>query len=289
MELTIEAGGVALPATVYEPAEGTGNGRALVYYHGGGFLYGQRCDLPAPYLELIARAGYTLVAMDYPLCPERTLGQSLELSLEALARLVGCGLEGLGCTSYVLFGRSAGAFLALKLARQMQVRHPELLQPAAVWSFYGYWDLTQGFVREPSAHYAKMPAVSRQTVEGLRGEPGELVLEGPKATRFGLYVYARQQGAWGRMLGVTEENAAELGLGKEDLTCLPPTFIAASTGDNDVPLKQSKSLMRAVPMKRMHQVYYLEHDFDRDTTNPAGREAYEDALAFLEEVYAGAL
>ncbi len=284
MELTLDIDGISVPATVHEPAEGTANGCAIVYYHGGGFLYGQRDDIPAPYLEMIARAGYTLVAVDYPLAPERTLKQSLELSLAALAHLVASELEGLGCTSYVLFGRSAGAFLALKLARMMQALHPELAQPAAIWDFYGYWDLTQDFIAEPSAHYAKMPAVGAETVAGLVGEPGSYVFEGPKATRFALYVHARQQGSWGKMLGITGENAAELGLAKVELAQLPPTFITASTGDNDVPLKQSKTLMRALPVKRMHQVYYLEHDFDRDITNPAGREAYEAALAFLEEV-----
>ena len=284
MEIVIDANGIPVPATVHVPAGGTGNGCALVYYHGGGFLYGQRDDLPAPYLEMIARAGYTLVAVGYPLAPELTLDQSLEVSLAALARLVEGELGGLGCSRYVLFGRSAGAFLALKLARMMQVLHPELAQPAAIWDFYGYWDLTQGFIGEPSAHYAAMPAVSAETVTGLSGERGELVFEGPKATRFALYVWARQQGRWGEMLGVTAGNAAALGLAKDELAALPPTFIAASTGDNDVPLKQSKTLMRALPAKRMHQVYYLEHDFDRDTANPAGREAYEDALAFLDEV-----
>lgn len=284
MELTLDIDAEKIWATVYAPNEGANNGCAIVYYHGGGFLYGQRRDLPEPYLEMIARAGYTLVALDYPLAPERTLEQSLELSLAGLARLVTDELDKLGCDRYALFGRSAGAFLALKLARLMQTRHPELAQPQAIWSFYGYWDLTQPFVSEPSAHYAKMPDVGDETVRGLVGAPGELVLEGPKATRFSLYVYARQQGAWGRMLGVTADNAAELGLREEELSCLPPTFIAASTGDQDVPLRQSKTLMRAVRVKRMRQVYYLEHDFDRDITDPTGAQAYEEALTFLREV-----
>ena len=86
------------------------------------------------------------------------------------------------------------------------------------------------------------------------------------------------------MLGVDESNAAAMSLTREDLERLPPVFITASTGDNDVPLKQSKSLMRAAKQRQMHQVYYLEHDFDRDTANPVGRETYQAALAYLSEV-----
>ena len=32
----------------------------------------------------------------------------------------------------------------------------------------------------------------------------------------------------------------------------------------------------------MMTAYYLEHDFDRDTSNPAEAQAYAAALAFLD-------
>ena len=71
MELEICAGKIKVPATVHA-IEGFSNGCAIVYYHGGGFLYGERGDLPEPYIDMITAAGYTLVAVDYPLASGRS-------------------------------------------------------------------------------------------------------------------------------------------------------------------------------------------------------------------------
>lgn len=114
------------------------------------------------------------------------------------------------------------------------------------------------------------------------GKLGALVTSGPKVTRFSLYVYARQQGTWMEMLGVAPDDEPALSLSSDDIAALPPTFIAASTDDQDVPFKTSKTLSRAAPNARMITAYYLEHDFDRDTSNPAGAQAYAAALAFLD-------
>ncbi|MBM6906143.1 hypothetical protein H6A29_07895 [Collinsella tanakaei] len=101
-------------------------------------------------------------------------------------------------------------------------------------------------------------------------------------TRFSLYVYARQQGTWMEMLGVAPDDEPALSLSSDDIAALPPTFIAAGGDDQDVPFKTSKALSRAAPNARMMTAYYLEHDFDRDTSNPAGVQAYAAALAFLD-------
>lgn len=274
------------PLTVHAPAPNARNGRALVYYHGGGFLYGERDDLPRSYVEMFTRAGYTIVAFDYPLAPELSLEESVTFSLHALCELVEHGLNALDCAEYALFGRSAGAYLALKLAALMQSDRQGLEQPRAVLDFYGYWQLDDAFMTQPSTHYLKMPAVDKDTAKRLAGAMGELVFEGPRRSRFALYVHARQTGCWGEMLGLADTGMrSALSLSNADVAALPPVFIAASTGDADVPLKQSKTLWRRAPHAQMHQVYYLEHDFDRDTANPAGREAYEHALAFLAEVF----
>ena len=46
--------------TVYPPAAGADRRIAVFYLHGGGMLYGERDDLPAPYVRAIVDAGYTL-------------------------------------------------------------------------------------------------------------------------------------------------------------------------------------------------------------------------------------
>ncbi len=282
MDIDIQVCGRPVPVSVIAPDPATDRHCAVLYYHGGGFLCGEMGDLPRLYQRMFTQAGYTLVTVEYPLCPEYTLAGSVAYSLEALGELVREGLPQLGCTSYVLFGRSAGAYLVLKLAASLRCGTPELLQPAAILDFYGFWNLDEAFLNEPVAHYQAMPHVDEQTVATICGEEGELVLGGGNAQRFSVYLYARQTGRWGELLGVRNDAAREaLSLSAEDVAALPPLFITASTGDQDVPLKQSKTLMRAAKDSVMHQVYYLEHDFDRDITNPAGREAYEAALAFL--------
>lgn len=193
-------------------------------------------------------------------------------------------LEGLGqiCHAHgaLLYTDATASFVG----NDLRCAAPELLQPAAILDFYGFWNLDATFLHEPSAHYQSMPRVDVQTVERICGEEGALVLGGANAQRYSVYVYARQTGRWGALLGVRTDAVREaLSLDPEDVAALPPLFITASTGDQDVPLKQSKTLMRAATGAVMHQVYYLEHDFDRDVSNPAGREAYEAALAFLSD------
>ena len=298
VEVGLSGGGAAqteIGVTVQRPPAGKAGGEglsrlAVLYYHGGGFLYGTRDDLPRPYVDRILGAGMALVAIDYPLCPESTLAQSIDASAQVLGRVVGGLLPELGCTGYVLFGRSAGAYLALMMAKRARNLSPELPRPHAVWDFYGYHDLTAPFFRETSAHYAKMAPISEEEAAVLcRGTGGALptapVSSAPVSARFALYAFARQTGRWGELLGLQDPDAARaLSLSPADIAALPPIFITASTGDNDVPLRQSKALARAAPSASMHQVYYLEHDFDRDTSNPAGMEAYCLALDFLKQL-----
>ena len=284
-------------------ASGAGaSGLAIIYVHGGGFLYGERDDLPRPYLDLMCAAGHTVLALDYPLAPECPLEACVDATTRAVAHLVRTRLSELGCTRYVLFGRSAGAYLVLAVGarlcgdsagcgeacgggRPVAAELPPIPAPSGILDFYGYHDLTAPFVWEPSGHYAAMPAVSADLVAHMADAPGSVVVtSAPKATRYGLYLYARQTGRWGELLGLDAEAAQRLSLSPADIAVLPPVFLAASTGDNDVPFGQSKALARAASDATMYTVYYLDHDFDRDTTRPEGRTAYERALAWLAQL-----
>ncbi|WP_085830033.1 alpha/beta hydrolase [Collinsella vaginalis] len=279
----------ALGATVHPAAEDVAaSGIAIIYLHGGGFLYGERDDLPEAYIRQITGTGHALVALDYPLAPECPLPRIVDVAEAAVGEVADRLFPVLGCSRYALFGRSAGGYLALMVAARLARRGA--MRPFAIWDFYGYYDLRESFVASVSPHYAAMPPVSRELADRLAGAPGSspaegpYVTAGPKATRFGLYVHARQTGRWPELLGVDLDDLDALSLTAVDIAALPPLFITASTGDEDVPLGVSKRLARTAPRARMHQVYYLEHDFDRDTTNPAGVRAYAAALAFLDEI-----
>jgi acetyl esterase/lipase len=153
--------------------------------------------------------------------------------------------------------------------------------PIGIIDLYGYYDLTDDFVWRPSEHYLAMPRVSRDTVARMRSS--DPLSSASKSTRFALYVYARQSGRWAKLLGLADKEAARRhSLDSAALSRLPPLFIAASTGDEDVPYAVSKRLLRvASPSTVMKTVYYLEHDFDRDVSRPEGIRVYRQIIDWI--------
>ena len=68
----------------------------IVYLHGGGLLFGTRDDLPAYHLEQLTRAGFRVLALDYPLAPNAKLPQIPEdilCSVNTAARPLERGLS----------------------------------------------------------------------------------------------------------------------------------------------------------------------------------------------------
>lgn len=288
---------VRLGASVHEPAAGTPDdgdaaarsGTAIVYLHGGGLLWGERDDLPACYVEQILERGHALVCLDYPLAPSVTATGIVDTVVRAVRNLRDEALPRLGCTRYVLFGRSAGAYLALIAAARLsaQAARDHISPPIAVWDFYGYPALSPELAGAPCGRYAKLPAIDDATARRIvAAEDDGIPTSGPATMRFALYIHARQTGHWGKLLGAGADGAGAPALSANDLAALPPLFIAASTGDEDVPYGISKRLARAVPGSRLYTAYYLEHDFDRDTARPEGRAAYAQALDLLDDVLA---
>lgn len=247
----------------------------IIYIHGGGFVYGSAHDLPDAYILQITQAGYDLILLEYPLAPEVKLGQilnSLESGVDwfithALSKL------DLKSTDYILFGRSAGAYLSALLSHRLQVK------PKALWLFYGYYSLQEAAFRVPSRHYLQYPKIEDAVAKQLM-QPKVLV-EGPKETRFSLYIYYRQSGKWIFDILEDSENPADYSLTKEQLTKLPPAFLAASIGDADVPYRISKRMANTIPGAHLETIDSNEHDFDRTTTDSIGKDIYFKALEWL--------
>lgn len=281
-----------LPITVHTPLPARDRRVAIFYLHGGGLLCGVRDDLPRPYVEAFTDAGYTLICADYPLAPETSLPNMVDKVFGTWQAAVGKPLATGTFDGYALFGRSAGAYLALLLAREIGRRRAAdgaaLPQPRAILSFYGYYDITDKALRAPAKAYSALPEVSLDQARRIVQSNAGPMASGALALRYALYVYARQhQDAWAELLGLDGSGALfrpeAWSLTAEELHRLPPVFAAASTGDEDIPYRMSKALVRTVPGSTMKTVYYLPHDFDRDTNDPAGREAYRAALAWLDQ------
>ncbi len=254
----------------------------ILYLHGGGLVFGTKDDLPAAYQQLFLSAGYDLLLLDYPLAPESPLSEITEAVHTAVTDILLhpeiCGL----CASlpFYLFGRSAGAYLALVQAVRL-CRSAEFPHPAGLILFYGYHTFDLPEFKRPSPYFRKLPAVSLDTVAALTGRG--FLTDGPLSVRYSIYIYARQTGTWTQFLGTDEEISAAT-VSKEDLTILPSGFFTACSGDPDVPFRESKQLAASIAGSRFYPVYGWEHDFDRDLSHLDGLSAYYAALAWMADL-----
>ena len=104
-------------ATVYTDSD-TPVKAAIIYFHGGGLLYGRRKDLPRPHLNTLTQAGYAIIAFDYPLAPAAKLEMimndvesSIQYYIDHSDELIKNPKSSEGSLPYFLWGRSAGAYL----------------------------------------------------------------------------------------------------------------------------------------------------------------------------------
>lgn len=271
--------GLPLSADLHRAAANRRNA-SILYLHGGGLVYGTRDDLPQRYIDLFLAQGYDLISFDYPLAPETKLPVIHDAVFTAFRWFLRERESELKLPSdrYFLFGRSAGAYLALLLADRIR---REALPPAAgLLSFYGYPGFALPEFESPSPFYLKFPLADAALVERLTD--GGPVAYGPMEQRYAIYLYARQSGNWLRLLADAPEDIARYVLCEDALRRLPPVFLTASTGDQDVPYRVSKQLKKALPDAALKTVYYLEHDFDRDAAAPDGQEVYRACLEWME-------
>ena len=120
-------------ATLYQ-ADGSSPRAVILYLHGGALIYGSRGDLPDTHKNALCGAGYALIAVDYPLCPEARLPQILADVLDTVAWYLDTRKTLFGwAPGYFLFGRSAGArypvLLRLRPFMRRLVRCAERILP----------------------------------------------------------------------------------------------------------------------------------------------------------------
>ncbi|MDE1547654.1 alpha/beta hydrolase [Jeotgalibaca caeni] len=261
----------------YSPAEGKRQNKTIIYLHGGGFVYGTADDLPDEYQSQIVAAGYDFITLEYPLAPEATLDVILQKATEGVTWFHQHYQDELALESndYLLFGRSAGAYLALQLAHRLEQK------PQALLLFYGYHTLQEATFQVPSRHYLTLPKISPQVVKGMLSP--DPIVNGIKEKRFSIYIYYRQTGDWTKEILRAGDKAADYSLSNHDLKNLPPAFLAASTGDPDVPYRLSKKMADLIPNSVLETVDSAEHDFDRTTVGGIGTEIYSRMLDWLSK------
>lgn len=90
---------------------------SILYFHGGGLLYGQKNDLPDLHLTTLTKAGFAIIAFDYPLAPAADIDLILSDVFQSVSHYIDHSeLYVDQFLPYFLWGRSAGAYLCLLAA-----------------------------------------------------------------------------------------------------------------------------------------------------------------------------
>lgn len=249
----------------------------ILYFHGGGLLYGSRKDLPKQHIETLTSAGYEILAFDYPLAP----AAGLEIIVDDVCSSINHACENEcpytdSSLPYFLWGRSAGAYLCLLAAAGNKLNQT----PKGILSYYGYGFLCDDWFCSPSTYYQTLPTVPSTCLSVI---PGNLHTEGNLDTHYSVYVYARQTGEWKNLIYKGREKFFYLNYSLRLCDHLPcPLFAAHSTGDTDVPYAEFMELCSRYQPTRFIASGTV-HDFDRDVENPLTEKLLNETLLFLKQ------
>jgi len=156
------AAGRVLKLDVYQPEARADNRPALIYVHGGGWLFGDKKDQGLPLCNHLAKLGWVCFNVNYRLSPGATWPDQL-VDIKAAIAWVREHADDYGVDpSFVaLAGGSAGAQIAAMAALQ----HGDDCQPGfesadttvqAVVTYYGVYDLTNRFGAHNPEFLSKM-------------------------------------------------------------------------------------------------------------------------------------
>ncbi|MEG0722395.1 MAG: alpha/beta hydrolase [Lachnospiraceae bacterium] len=250
---------------------------SILYFHGGGLLYGSRTDLPSLHLRMLTSAGYIIVAYDYPLAPAAKLDLILSDVIDSVNHYIqNTELYMEQELPFFLWGRSAGAYLCLIASSTGKF----LQLPNGILSYYGYGFLCDNWFRTPSPYYNSLPPIPESCLSTISSK---LYAQGNLDTHYSIYVYARQTGTWKSLFYEGREKYFFLDYSLRTCKKLPcPLFCAHSIHDTDVPYSEFLELCSRYDAQRFVASAPM-HDFDRDEKDTFTLQLLESTLHFLEE------
>ena len=288
---------ISLYVTLYQD-QSVAPRAALLYFHGGGLLCGNRHDLPDYHIETLCNAGYPILAFDYRLAPATKIPEIMDDVKDAIRWYIAerggvlkDALSGFAASRensatsnidisvlpYYLWGRSAGAYLTLLAARETYDEAPR-----GILSYYGYAFLEDHWYNTPCEYYLQVaPRIDAQKFTRLREE---VCADVPLERRYVLYMGARQQGNWISEIYDDREKYFYAPYSfrlVDSFEGYPPVFITHASGDPDVPFAEAQALNNLLPDTTVYYVSKKQHDYDRTTEDSATVTLLEKTLEFL--------
>jgi acetyl esterase len=124
---------------------------ALVWFHGGGFVFGDLYTAGATCRQLANRCGCAVIAVEYRLAPESSLQDGLSDCVEAFRWVVAQANElGIDADRVAIGGDSAGGSLAALVAQRCKSKGSR--QPAAQMLVYPATDLSRDYSTVAGSH-----------------------------------------------------------------------------------------------------------------------------------------
>nr|WP_253950874.1 alpha/beta hydrolase [Novosphingobium sp. SG751A] len=127
-----------IPLRLYDSLNVRQAGPLILFFHGGGFVFGDLDSHDSFCRFLAQRSGLPVLAVDYRLAPEHPFPAFVE-DAEAVARWVAMQPEALGLalSGLITCGDSAGGHLAILVGQRLSAR-PADLPVLAQWAIYPF-------------------------------------------------------------------------------------------------------------------------------------------------------
>ena len=263
-----------LQTDVYRPSDGKLR-PVIIFIHGGALMMGGRgqSTKSGSLFDVLLKAGYTVVSIDYRLSPQVKLPAIIE-DLQDACRWVrekGPELFHINPDKIFVMGQSAGGYLTQVAGYRV---HP---RPKALVSFWGYGDIAGEWYSRPDEFYRKQPLVAKE--------------EADKESGGKLYLYCRQNGLWPKVVTgfdpETDPKAFDPFCPVRNVTKdYPPMLLIHGTKDTDVPYHLSVMMDQELTAKGVkHEFITLPdggHGFGRNDTAVAAK-TYEQVVRFLKQ------
>jgi len=278
--------GCAIKADVHSIDEGAGK-PAIVLIHGGCLIMGGRTENEI-LVEMLTKAGYTVISIDYRLAPETKLEGILEDLRDAFrwVRKDGEDLLNINPNRMGAMGCSAGGYLTLMSGFMVDT------PPKVLVSFYGYSDVNGAWYSKPDPFYRRQPLVAESIARAAVGTNPISETVGPH-DRHLFYLYCRQNGLWPKeVTGYDPEKEPRkfdrFSPVRNVTEQYPPTLLLHGDRDTDVPYAQSvamsKKLGEAGVDHDLITAFGKGHGFDDvGFRDPAVAVALNRVLVFLKQ------